>query len=154
MRALLAVLVLAAFTSCAQHKPSLDDRARRLESQVWSPYCSGRLLSDCTTQQATELRATIADRLRTGDSETEVMHWLRANYGDEILARAQPGAAGAAAWLVPIGAILAGAVIVLGLVRRRSHGAPAPDTEPVPDGPADDLEPWIAKVREAIERDP
>ena len=70
MRRPVVVLIFAGAAlslSCAgAGRGSVEARARRLESQVWSPYCAGRLLSDCTTQQADELRARIEKRLASG----------------------------------------------------------------------------------------
>src|SRR5438445_9406235 len=79
---LLAVACL--FVACAT--PRSED-AHRIESQVWSPYCPGRLLIDCTTQQADELRAQISQRLASGQSADDVLRFIRLNFGDGALAR-------------------------------------------------------------------
>src|ERR1700757_3792792 len=61
--------------------------AHRIEGQVWSPYCPGRLLIDCPTKQADDLRAEISRRLAAGQSADDVMRWIRLNFGNEAIAR-------------------------------------------------------------------
>lgn len=145
-----AALLLLGVAACAGRAPTTEERARSIESRVWSPYCSGRLLVDCTTQQANELRGAITDRLRSGQSDDDVLAWLRTNYGDEVLASPKPGAAGLALWLVPVAAGLAGAVIVAGAVRRWSRTSPPPEQELPQDLPnRDEL---LARIRDEVER--
>jgi cytochrome c-type biogenesis protein CcmH len=133
MRRAVGLFLLATFAlapACARDHASVATRAHRIESQVWSPYCTGRLLADCTTQQAYELRTRISDRLGKGQSDAQVMAWLRSDFGDEILARPAPGRAGLVVWLVPIAALIAGALLIVRLVRRWTRRAPSVEREP------------------------
>jgi cytochrome c-type biogenesis protein CcmH len=122
--ALAAALLVGAVFACARAEPAPAERARAIESQVWSPYCPGRLLSDCTTQQARELRAEILRRVEGGQSGEEVLAWIRRNHGDEALARPEASGAGLLLWLAPAAIFAAGAAVLVVLVRRWSR-APA-----------------------------
>lgn len=159
MRRLPLVIVVAlTCLSCQRTAPSVEQRARRIESQVWSPYCAGRLLTDCTTNQAQRLRGTIYQRLRSGDSDREVLEWLRRNYGDEVLARPAGGGIAWAVWAVPAAALLAGAVLVGGMVIRWRSAPPSVDAgagSPTTGAAAaeDDRGRWIQEVRRRVERD-
>jgi cytochrome c-type biogenesis protein CcmH len=150
---LLVVLLALVALSCGGERTEAE-RVRALESRIWSPYCPGRLLADCTTRQATELRVEIADRVASGDSDAEVTGWLRSNFGDEVLAAPAPGPRGLAIWLIPGAALLAGAVLVAGAVRRWSRpGAsdePAPPVTAVPD---EEREMWVQRVRHQVHGD-
>lgn len=94
---------------------------------MWSPYCPGRLLVDCTTSQAQELRADIQERIERGDDESAVIDWVRAEFGDEAIARPIAGG-GLIVWLVPVLIFLAGVVVVVRVVRRGRVATGASDT--------------------------
>lgn len=154
MRRLVAVAMLAAvaFVACGS-EPTAEQRARAIEARVWSPYCPGRLLVDCTTDQAAQLRREITRRTRAGQDDAAVLAWIRVNFGDEALAAPPSDARGLAVWLVPAAAVLAGAIVLGGLVRRwRSAAAPDEPTGRPPMTPAE-RERWVARVREAVEGD-
>lgn len=148
-----AVLMFAA-TGCSV-PASQGPRARVLEGQVWSPYCPGRLLTECTTRQANELRAEIATRVRNGESDTQILDWLRSDFGDAVLAKPAADSRGRIIWLVPLAAFLAGVIIVAGLVwrwsRLRTTAAPATQHLPIEVKVIEQQE-WIEKVRERVRR--
>lgn len=116
-RLLLATLTFLA-VACGIQQQSTHEQARAIEREVWSPYCPGRLLVDCTTTQARELRSEIEDRLEGGESPGEVLAWIRRNHGSEALARPEPTGFGLAVWLVPAAIFVIGAIAVASLVRR------------------------------------
>jgi cytochrome c-type biogenesis protein CcmH len=151
-RALAACAVAClALTGCAPPRPAPEARAHRIEAQVWSPYCPGRLLVECTTDQAEQLRSQILERARRGESDARILSWLRRNYGDDVMAKPRATGAGLAVWLVPVAAMLAAAVVLIGLIRRWS--APAQTPAPLP---AEETAPdpkWLRRVREQVERD-
>ena len=124
MRVVLSALLFAAVVACGTGPRTIEERARAIEGEVWSPYCPGRLLIDCTTDQARGLRAEIEHRLERGQSSEEVIGWIRRNHGDEALAR--PGSA--AVWLVPLAIFALGAIAVAVIVRRWTR-RPAPARE-------------------------
>jgi cytochrome c-type biogenesis protein CcmH/NrfF len=116
-------LVLLAF-GCARSATTSSETAHSVEGQVWSPYCPGRLLIDCTTTQARELRADIQQRIDRGQTGEQVIAWVRTEFGDEAIARPPSTGWGLMVWLVPALIFLAGgAVLVRVLVRGR---APSP----------------------------
>ena len=58
--------------------------AQRIFSEVMSPYCPGKVLADCTSLQAAELRAEIRKRLDAGETAEEILNGLYARFGEEI----------------------------------------------------------------------
>lgn len=150
---LFGVVLLVVGIGCASSEEAPPEvQARRIEGEVWSPYCPGRLLADCTTQQSHELRAEIESRLERGEDPEEVLSWLEANYGEGI--RAQPGddPMGWALWLVPAGLLAVGGGTTAWLIRRWRRGGSAepPEGTPADEAPAD---PWIARARDEARRD-
>jgi cytochrome c-type biogenesis protein CcmH/NrfF len=124
MRRGLCVLLLL-FAACgAPH----GNAAGRIEGQVWSPYCPGRLLIDCPTKQADDLRKEISRRLRSGESADDVMRWIRLNFGNEAIARPS-GHDTVLIWSFPVALFAIGTTVLVVLVRRWTRervDSPAP----------------------------
>ena len=116
---MLAVVSLAVVAvSCSGRTPTPSERAHAIEAQVWSPYCPGRLLIDCTTNQARGLRTQIQQRVDRGDDPNEIIAWVRDEFGDEAIARPSATGAGLVIWLVPLALFLVGLVVVVRVLRR------------------------------------
>jgi cytochrome c-type biogenesis protein CcmH/NrfF len=118
MRLVLALCCLTLLFACAPDAEPSASRARAIEREVWSPYCPGRLLVDCTTDQARELRNEIDRRVERGESTDEILSWIRSNHGDEALARPEARGVGLVIWLVPAAIFATGAVVVAVAIRR------------------------------------
>lgn len=103
-------LALLAFVACSAQRPATS---HDIERQVWSPYCPGRLLIDCTTRQADDLRAEISRRLDR-ESPNEVMRWIRLNYGNESIARPESFVV----WSFPLALFAVGTAVLVVLLRR------------------------------------
>lgn len=116
-RIVVVACVVAVAIACGRPTPTPAERARAIEAEVWSPYCPGRLLVDCTTAQAQELRTDIQERIERGDDEANVIDWIRSEFGDEAIARPVTGA-GLVVWFVPVVIFLIGVVVVVRVVRR------------------------------------
>jgi cytochrome c-type biogenesis protein CcmH/NrfF len=101
---------------------------------VMSPYCPGRTLADCPSPQAQELRAWIADQESQGRSRVEVEEQLYRLYGDVILSAPRAEGWGLAAYLVPVGAFVAGGLMLVVFLRRQGGAVPAEPSGAVPAG--------------------
>lgn len=112
-RALLTVFIAAALVApVAAQGPSAKQQAADLAGQLMSPFCPGKLLADCTSPNAGELREQIAGRLTAGQSVTAVKADLVQQYGKAILGAPPAEGVGWLAWLVPalLAFVTAGAV--------------------------------------------
>ena len=108
--------------------------SRELERELMSPYCPGRSLIECPSPAATELRLWIQSQERAGVSRATVEQRLFEEFGDKLRQAPRPEGWGLWAYLVPAGALLAGAAFVIRFLRRemRSRALPAaapPDPE-------------------------
>jgi cytochrome c-type biogenesis protein CcmH len=133
VRRLVFLVFFLTAVACAGGKPSVSERAHSIEAQVWSPYCPGRLLIDCTTTQSRELRAQINDRVAAGDSPADVIEWVRKQFGDEAIARPEGRGRGLVIWLVPPALFAIGALTVFGVMRRRKPATADPPADVVSD---------------------
>jgi cytochrome c-type biogenesis protein CcmH/NrfF len=131
VRRIFVVLSLAVVVaSCAGRTATPSDRAHAVEAQVWSPYCPGRLLIDCTTNQARALRTQIQQRVDRGDDPDEIIDWVRSEFGEEAIARPSGTGAGLVIWLVPLLLFLVGLAVVVRIARHAREPAAASDELP------------------------
>jgi cytochrome c-type biogenesis protein CcmH len=71
------------------------------------------------------MKAFIRARIAAGDTEKEIKDALVAEFGTEVLAEPPGGGFGLLAWLLPLGALVVGAVSVAVLIRRWSRRSQA-----------------------------
>lgn len=127
-RLLLLVATLTLGLSTAGADDTKDrvtkDRAKEIYYQIYSPYCPGRALADCPTEQATKLKDRIINELEAGKSKDAILGGLYSEFGDRI--RAVPAAEGFGllVWVIPILIIVIGAFVV---IRNIKAGGPDED---------------------------
>ncbi len=84
--------------------------AKRIFDSVLSPFCPGRVLSDCPSSSATDLKDELRQRIINGESEEQIMQYLFGRFGTQISAVPQTSGVGLIAWLAPISFLLFGGV--------------------------------------------
>jgi cytochrome c-type biogenesis protein CcmH len=105
-----------------------------LEGEVMCPVC-GTTLDQSNAPAAQQIKRVISRRIAAGDTKTEIKDRLVANYGEAILAAPPQHGFGLLAWWLPIGGIVAAAVLV-GLGAWRWSRAREPAPQPVQLDPA------------------
>ena len=93
-----------------------------------SPYCPGRLLKDCPSGQAFELKDKISARLQSGETTQAVVDDLINTFGDEIRAAPLAKGFGIVAWVAPGLFLLIGGLMIFIWLKSR--------TQPVDSAPA------------------
>jgi len=120
----------AATGATAEHDWSYD-----VYNEFMSPYCPGRTLNDCPSEQAEELRRWIAAQEASGRSRAEVEEQLYRVYGDAVLSRPKARGWGLTAYVIPVVGFLAAGGLLLLFLRRQGGGAPG--SGPAPPTPVD-----------------
>lgn len=112
------------FTSTAEEK-----RFHALVSELRCVMCQNQSLADSNAQIARDLRREVLELMRQGKTDAQVRDFLVARYGEFVLYRPQVESKTWLLWFGPALVLLAGGVIVAGIVRRRarSNAAPTPD---------------------------
>jgi cytochrome c-type biogenesis protein CcmH len=118
----LGLLVLAGSSAAAPPK------AADLESELVCPVCE-TTLDQSNAPIAQRMKAFIRARIAAGDSEDEIKDALVAQFGTEVLAKPPGGGFGLLAWLLPLAALVGGAVAVAVLIRTWSRRRPPPEPE-------------------------
>ena len=119
--------MFAALAAVSAGVAATPPRAADLEAEIVCPVCE-TTLDQSNAPIAEKMKAFIRARIAAGDSEQQIKDALVAQFGTKVLAQPPGGGFGLLAWLLPLGALLAGAVVVGFLVRswsRRRDVAPA-----------------------------
>jgi cytochrome c-type biogenesis protein CcmH len=104
--------------------PALEARARSLSRELRCLVCQSESIDDSNADLAHDLRVLVRERLTAGDSDAQVLDYLRARYGDYVLLQPPVERATWLLWFGP-GAVLALVVLGVGLAALR-HRAAAP----------------------------
>jgi cytochrome c-type biogenesis protein CcmH len=112
----------------AQQAPALIVADAQVQSEtdyimstIMSPYCPGRLLKDCPSGQAYELKSRIESRLRAGEATQDIVEDLIVKFGEEIRAAPKATGFGIVAWLSPFVFLLVGLILLMMWLRRQSE---------------------------------
>ena len=107
--------------------PALEARARELSLELRCLVCQNQSIDDSSAPLARDLRVLIRDRLTSGDSNTQVIDYVVARYGEFVLLRPRFAPHTWALWLGPPVILLFGAWLIHSSFRRRKRDAVAVD---------------------------
>ncbi|HEU5182739.1 MAG TPA: cytochrome c-type biogenesis protein CcmH [Candidatus Polarisedimenticolia bacterium] len=96
--------------------------------------CNNLTVKNCTCGKADQVRADVGTRLRSGQSPAQILQAYVDEYGEQILAAPTTEGFNLVGWLAPFAAVLAGAVLLLVVLRRWSRvpWREAPLVQPLP----------------------
>lgn len=100
-------------------------RFQHLTKQLRCLVCQNQDLADSEADLAKELRQQVFTMMQSGKSDDEIKQYLVARYNDFVLydPPLKPGTW--LLWFAPFALVLAGALVVLGILRRRARLPPA-----------------------------
>ena len=127
---------------------------RRIADQLQCPVCQGQSVAESNSQVAVGMKDTIANLLTEGRDEAEILLFFEDRYGPGVLRNPPRTGFYSLVWWAPGVAIVVGAAVVFGLLRRRqttSNGGPRPAEGPAPEEPP--LDPALEPYRERLRRD-
>jgi cytochrome c-type biogenesis protein CcmH len=101
--------------------PAQEARARMLSKQLRCMVCQNQSIDDSDAPLARDLRLLVRERLKAGDSNTQVLDFLVARYGEFVLLKPRMEWRTALLWLTPIAALVIGIVGVAVAFRRRQE---------------------------------
>ena len=106
--------------------PALENRARTLSKQLRCLVCQNQSIDDSDAELAKDLRREVRAQLVQGKTDAAILADLRAKYGDFVLLAPPVAKNTLALWLAPIGFLLLGIGITLGVRRRTTVLSPSP----------------------------
>ena len=107
---------------------TLEARARALSRELRCMVCQNQSIDDSDAPLARDLRVLVRERLKSGDSDTQVLEFLTSRYGEFVLLKPSLSGRTALLWLAPAALLIAGAVGLITVSRRRR----AASIDPVP----------------------
>lgn len=121
---LLVALALVAGAAAAQDR-ALDDRLKRLETELRCLVCQNQTLADSNAPLAEDLRREVRELAASGKSDGEIRAFLVARYGDFVLYDPPVKATTWLLWFGPFALLVGGVGAWIAIVRRRKAGAAA-----------------------------
>jgi len=117
-------LIIGASTACAVQpdeimaNPVLESRARELSRELRCMVCQNQSIDDSDAPLARDLRLLVRERIASGESNSQVIEFLVARYGDFVLLRPRLIGVTLLLWFLPP-LILSGGGLALWLNSRR-----------------------------------
>lgn len=142
--ALLAMLALALALAGVVHAQAGADptplqyrdaaqeaRFHALTAELRCVQCQNQSLADSDAQIAHDLRREVLALMQGGRSDAQIKQFLVERYGEFVLYRPALALRNALLWFGPLAVLVAGAGVLVWVVRRRSrHIQPMDDAEP------------------------
>ena len=110
--------------------PALETRARNLSRELRCMVCQNQSIDDSDAPLARDLRLLVRERLKAGDSDTQIVDFLVARYGDFVLLKPRFTSHTALLWLLPFLVLIAGAAALAGAAPAAAIAGPIPSDCP------------------------
>ncbi|WP_196259198.1 cytochrome c-type biogenesis protein [Pelagibacterium limicola] len=121
--------------------PLLETRARAISHNLRCLVCQNQSIDDSDAELARDLRLLVRERLVAGDSDTDVINYIVARYGEFVLLRPVFALHTVLLWIAaPVFLLIGLVVVILGARRKRATAAAASDPK------------LTAEERKALER--
>lgn len=99
--------------------PAKESRARGLSRELRCMVCQNQSIDDSEAPLARDLRLLVRERIAAGDSDTQVIDFLVARYGEFVLLKPRLNSHTWLLWLLPPLALGGGALALWSYSRRR-----------------------------------
>ena len=107
--------------------PALETRARAISHELRCMVCQNQSIDDSEAPLARDLRLLVRERLKVGDSDTQVVDFMVARYGEFVLLRPRMSWHTAILWAAPLTILVIGFLAISFSVLRRSARTPMPE---------------------------
>lgn len=122
----------------------LDQRTNEVASLLRCPVCQGLSVADSPSTMAQDMKHQVRELLARGYTQEQILAYFERSYGQFVLEKPKFQGVSALVWLLPIAALLFGAIVVFSKVKQLEKGPePAAEGEP-------EVDPYLARVRELV----
>jgi cytochrome c-type biogenesis protein CcmH len=95
----------------------LTEQQLQIERQLGCPICTNLPLNICDNQICTQMKGVIRQKLDAGESQSQIVDFFVARYGDGVLLTPPNRGFNLAVWYGPFIAVLIGGLLVWALLR-------------------------------------
>lgn len=99
--------------------PVLEQRARKLSSELRCMVCQNQSIDDSNAELARDLRVLVRERLTAGDSDQAVIDYVVSRYGEYVLLNPRFSLRNSGLWLIPAFVLLGGILGFIVYLRSR-----------------------------------
>jgi cytochrome c-type biogenesis protein CcmH len=99
--------------------PALEARARAISEQLRCMVCQNQSIDDSDADLAHDLRVLVRERLMAGDTDSQVIDYIVARYGEFVLLKPRFSWRNALLWGAPVIILVAGGIFVFVTARSR-----------------------------------
>ena len=105
----------------------LEARARTISQDLRCMVCQNQSIDDSEAPLARDLRLLVRERLKAGDSDSQVVDYMVARYGEFVLLRPRMSWHTAILWGAPLTILVIGLLAIGFSVLRRPAGPALPE---------------------------
>ena len=124
--ALLPLAALAAEAVPTEKDPVAAARAVKLSEKLRCLVCQNQTIADSNAELANDLRRQIREQIAAGKSDSEILDYMVARYGDFVLYQPPLKATTVLLWAGPALLLLIGFFILASILRARRQQAAVP----------------------------
>jgi cytochrome c-type biogenesis protein CcmH len=124
----------------------LAAKTREVAKKLRCVVCQGLSVQDSPSETAQAMRKEVEHLVAQGYDTDQVLAYFEASYGEFVLLEPKKEGFSALVWVMPVAFLGIGGAVVAWTVRSRAKGTGGPAARSNP-APADDLEPWLERVR-------
>lgn len=117
--ALICLSGIASASSGAPTEGQSQERLFAIAAQLKCQQCVGESVADSQSPSAIQFREAIADQMAEGSTDDEILNFFADRYDQEILLTPPSTGFGSLVWIVPVVALAAGSILLVGAFRRR-----------------------------------
>jgi cytochrome c-type biogenesis protein CcmH len=103
--------------------PMQEARARALSRELRCMVCQNESIDDSEAPLAHDLRILVRERIKAGDSDSQIIDFLVARYGEFVLLKPRLSWHTAVLWALPPVLLLVGGALVLVSLTRRNRAS-------------------------------
>ncbi len=103
--------------------PVKEARARELSKELRCMVCQNQSIDDSDAPLARDLRLLVRERISAGDTDSQVIDFLVARYGEFVLLKPRVNRHTVLLWLLPPLALMGGGIALWIYSRRRDRAA-------------------------------
>ena len=118
MSFLVLPIVLLALAACSFEALSPQEQAQSIDRRLMCPVCPAETIDQSQADLAIQMRELVREKLRAGETESEILDFFVDRYGTSVLAEPPAEGFNILVWIVPPLALVGGLALVLLGVRQ------------------------------------